>query len=104
MENLHIIRSFVNTDRKALVHEDREPVETRFDGVGDLFRHCQKEYGRCTNKVYIDVAEEAKQVGWIFQKRQQYTDCRDTYLQETWIHVCDGPDTVVRTRHHHFIE
>jgi hypothetical protein len=52
---------------------------------GKLFRLLTKEHGRCTGKVYIDRKDGATiHIGWVFQKRAQYTDSRETYLQETW--------------------
>jgi len=47
-----------------------------------IFKWLQKEHGRCTSKVYIG---NGIPVGWVFQKRVEYTDCNETYLQETWI-------------------
>jgi hypothetical protein len=62
------------------------------DDPGKLFRYCQKEFGRCVSRVYIDTAdEEAAPVGWVFQKRVEYDDCNKTYLRETWVTLFQGP-------------
>jgi len=63
------------------------PLETRFETKGELYRHCIKEYGRCVSKCYI---EDGQQIGWVFQKRVKYDDCKETYLQETWVTVHDS--------------
>lgn len=56
--------------------------------VKRLFRLCAKEYGRCIGKIYVDTKDgETKAVGWVFQKRERYTDCKDTYIHETWVEV-----------------
>lgn len=53
---------------------------------GELFKTLAKEYGRCTGKMYYDGADGAAiPIGWVFEKRVQYSDCKDTYLQEAWI-------------------
>jgi hypothetical protein len=64
--------------------------ETWEQTMGELFRFCQKEYGRCVSKVYRDIAMgdgtyNTVNEGWVFQKRAEYTDCNKTYLQETWV-------------------
>ena len=56
--------------------------ETWCETIGELFLAMQREYGRCVSKVYIG---EGTQIGWVFEKRQKYQDCNETYLQETWI-------------------
>lgn len=56
------------------------------DTAQEVYRAAQKEYGRCSSKIYIDKAGgQAQHVGWAFEKRCLYTDCDKTYLQETWI-------------------
>lgn len=71
------------------------------DDTGRLFRSFQKEYGRCTGKVYIDTDKGTKSIGWVFQKRQQYDDCNGSYLMETWVTLYDKPDDVAVTHHYH---
>jgi hypothetical protein len=58
--------------------------------MGELFRLCRREYGRCVSKVYRDIAMgdgtyNTTTDGWVFLKRAEYTDCKKTYLQETWV-------------------
>lgn len=53
---------------------------------GDIFRWSRKEYGRCVSKVYID---DVGAVGWVFQKREQYEDSKETFIHETWVTLYD---------------
>ncbi len=58
------------------------------DDTKKLFKRLQREYGKCTGKMYIDTKEGAtKAVGYVFQKREAYTDCNETYLKETWVEL-----------------
>jgi hypothetical protein len=53
---------------------------------GELYKTLTKEYGRCISKMYYDGADGAAiPIGWVFEKRVQYSDCKDTYLQEAWV-------------------
>ena len=74
--------------------------ETFTDNRGELFRFCQREYGRCQSKVYIDTEDGAKLIGWTFLKRQRYDNCNETYLMETWITLHSGPPTDTREYHY----
>ena len=75
--------------------------ETFTDSTGELYKAMQKEYGRCVSKMYIDTADgTAQQVGWVFQKRQKYDDCDQTYLQETWVTVHTAQPDVQKKYHY----
>ena len=50
-----------------------------------LFRSCQREYGRCAGFVYLDAESGAIPVGWLFEKRVQYQDSPDFFTLETWV-------------------
>lgn len=81
--------------------------DTIFEGksTGDIYRWCVREFGRCTGKVYVDTDDGPIAVGWIFLKREQYSDAPDeTYLHETWITLYDRhEDEVIRHRDFHAI-
>lgn len=49
---------------------------------GQLFRMMQREYGRCTSKIYVD--PDARSVGWYFEKLQRYEDTNEPYMQGAW--------------------
>ena len=84
-------------ERRYCIYEDETPLtETIFADESDeqtitidrgsLFQWLQREYGRCTGKVYQDdKSGKSNRVGWVFLSRRQYDDCRDTYLAETWV-------------------
>jgi len=62
--------------------------ESRFedDEVDKLFKFCQKEFGRCVSKVYIDKGEgKSAHIGWVFQKARKYEDTGQKYISEAWI-------------------
>jgi len=62
--------------------------ESRFedDEVGKLFKSCQKEFGKCAGKVYVEKnGGRSAHVGWLFQKACRYTDTGQKYILEVWI-------------------
>jgi hypothetical protein len=74
------------------------------DEPGKLYRHCMKEYGRCIGRMYIDTEAGTKAIGWVFQKRQKYDDCKKTFLLETWVTLHDSePDRTIK-HHYHFLK
>ena len=90
MSNLFISESHVNRT-KGYLYSDIEPYETwaDIDQLGDLYHSLQKDYGRCISSMYIDHSDRVKtqKIGWVFLRRAQYEDTKETYLQETWITV-----------------
>jgi len=81
----------VNADQRYQFGDD-EPFESRFYTKGAAYQDSLREYGRCRSKVYVDtVGGKAQAVGWVFVKREKYTDCEETYLCETWVTVLTGP-------------
>lgn len=65
------------------------------DSRGELFADLRREHGRCTSAMYRDKKDgRTVQVGWVFQKREKYTDVNETYLAETWVEVFAAPPTV----------
>jgi hypothetical protein len=87
MENIIIKETWENASKGYLIG-DSGIFETFTDDIGELFTSLQKEYGRCISKVYYDLPDGgAKAVGWVFQKRKEYDDCKDTFLLHTWVEV-----------------
>jgi len=69
-----------------------EPTDFEEDEAGQLYRAMRREYGRCVSKVYMTTrTEEAVPIGWVFQKKEEYTDTNRKYLRETWVTVHLGP-------------
>lgn len=83
MTNLFVQETWINSTKGYCVGES-DVYETYTDNTSELFKAMQKEYGRCAGKVYIG---DGQRVGWVFEKRQKYTDCNEYYLQETWVTV-----------------
>jgi len=71
----------------------REPVsDTIFDGMGwpeikgPLFKFCQREYGRCASKVYIDRGTDSRPIGWVFERQEAFEDVPDkSFTREVWV-------------------
>ncbi len=55
---------------------------------GELFRFCQKEYGRCTSFVYIDRGPESHKVGWVFEQQRPFEDgTGGQYTHIVWVTI-----------------
>jgi len=81
---LLISEVYINATKNVRFGES--PVFESFtDDAGKLFKALQKEYGRCTSKVYVDTKEGTKTIGWVFQGRQRYEDSKEIYLREVWV-------------------
>lgn len=64
------------------------PIEdTIFTGtsIKDLFNFFLKECGRCISKLYIDTDDNTKQIGWVFERKEKYTDIHEPWIHQTWI-------------------
>jgi hypothetical protein len=89
---LEIRETFVN-ETKGYQFGNSAWYEPYTDNRGRLFRSLQREYGRCVSKVRNE-AQGDKAVGWVFQKRMEYEDARQswrkedrTYVREVWVEV-----------------
>ena len=91
---------------------DSELYESFTDDVNRLFKAMQKEYGRCTGKVYIDEGNptQARAIGWVFEKRMEYEDAhhhwpkeKRFYLQQVWVTLYEKADTITRKHHYRYI-
>jgi hypothetical protein len=89
--HMKVITDSHGDDDKVYRLGDIEPYEAYTDNVGKLFRNMQKEYGRCTGAVYIDTSEGTKKIGWVFRKREEYSDYRGRgdryYTREVWVQL-----------------
>ena len=80
-----IEETYINASKNYLIGESGLS-ESSTDNIQRLFGSYQKEYGRCVSKVYYDKPDgSAMPIGWVFEKRMKYTDCNDTYIQQTWV-------------------
>jgi hypothetical protein len=100
--DLYVQESFVNRTKNLRYGDDSVVYATGYDHAGKLFRALRKEYGRCTGHVYIDTADpqHPQKIGWVFVKRQTYSNSRETYLQEVWVTVHTAPPTRTVTYHY----
>ena len=79
---------------------DSGEYEPFTDDLGRLFRSCQREYGRCVGKVYAEQEDgPGIPIGWVFEKRRQFTDCAETYMAETWVTILARPTETVQQRY-----
>lgn len=86
--NLKIRETFVNAT-KGHRFSEAGAYETFTEDRGELFRSLRREHGRCVSRVYVDTPKGAKPVGWVFQKRDSYSDDpHKTYLREVWVEIC----------------
>jgi hypothetical protein len=94
MTNLFVQEDFVNVTKGYRLGES-DVYETDCETRGELYRAMQREYGRCTGRVYVDdsTGENPKVIGWVFQKRKRYDDSNETFLLETWVTVHAKPAT-----------
>jgi hypothetical protein len=105
MPNLWIDETYINRDRGYRFGETGV-YETFTDNRGKLFRSLQKEYGRCTSKVYVD-GPPTRAVGWVFEKKCRYEDARgnapdDFYTREVWVTLHTAPPT--KTTEYHYAD
>lgn len=96
MSNLKIKIDRINRTDNYRINPG-ETCETRYETIGELYRGCMKEHGRCIGSIFIDKMNgKVKRVGWVFLKREEYLDCAETFLCETWISVyAEEPRTEV---------
>lgn len=80
--------SYVN-ETKGYRFGDSVWYEAHQTTLGQLFRGCQKKYGRCVSKMYRD--PDATQVGWVFEGRQRYEDA-PTHCRDCGRDYSDRPD------------
>jgi hypothetical protein len=75
--------TLVNEDQNCRTYDDLE--YEHFDSPGEAFRAMREQYGRCTDHIYIDKKDgSTTKLGWVFVKREKYTDCNEYYLQCAW--------------------
>jgi len=93
---LYAQETYRNASENYIIGES-DVQETFTENVGELYRSCRAEYGRCTGRVYVDGRVEPRAIGWVFLKRVQYDDSPETYLQEVWVTVHKQTPTVITT-------
>lgn len=97
---IYISEDWVN-DTEHYSQGESGVYETRFDKIGELFKSCQKEYGRCTSKVYHDIKNKPQAIGWVFEKIAHYEDTQEPYKLHTWITLHDAMPKHHTKYHYH---
>jgi len=92
-----------NDDFHYLIIGESDLYEPYTDNIKELFQNLQREYGKCVSKIYIDDANgKAQAIGWVFEKKQKYTDCDEYYLAETWVELHEQePDKTIKYHYHY---
>lgn len=86
--------TFINSTKGHCFGES-EYQECFTDDRGKLFKYLQREYGRCSSKVYREInGKDGTPVGWVFEKLMVYEDYRGRgeqyYTREVWVELFDG--------------
>lgn len=88
MANLFINEFWVNASENHGIGESGI-YETWADEkeISALYQSLLKDFGK--PKVMYKEYTNGKDLraGWVFTKREKYTDSKETYLQETWVSV-----------------
>lgn len=98
-KQLYCTEVYVNTTEGYSYYESLKPELAFTTDLGRLYRNCVREYGRCTGRVYAEMADGTSiPVGWVFVERCEYESRwyqskADTYLRETWITVYNRIDS-----------
>jgi len=91
---LYCSESHVLVDNPGKDNEQRiglgegEAYQTAHSKTGNLYRACQRQYGRCVGHVFVDANKTPRKVGWVFL--QKNPDQKGTLL-ETWVSVYLSP-------------
>ena len=97
----HCITDYISIplERGKRLHNKRyrysdESFEVEGDSIKELFQKFQEQHGRCVNKVFVSLKEKDIQIGWVFEKKEEYEhdsfkSQRQFYIQETWVSLHD---------------
>lgn len=99
---LFIEEKFVNATKGYRIGESGV-YEPFTDDVKKLFKSLQKEHGRCISKCYLETKAGDKQIGWVFQKREKYTDSAETFVKETWVMLHEKEPETKTTFHYKYL-
>ncbi len=95
---------------ERIILSESEVFKSCFCEKGKLFRGMQKEHGRCVGKVYVDKTVDesgdlvSRQIGWVFQKLENYQDSKEKFLRETWVTIHREPAQKVIHYHYQYID
>jgi hypothetical protein len=100
-ETVLISEVFVNKT-KGHRFSETDPYEPFTDNIGELFNCLKKEYGKCVSNIYIDTTNpnKPKKIGWVFEKKMQYEDCKEFYIREVWVTLHEKPKEIKEIFHY----
>jgi hypothetical protein len=106
MENNFWIKETWINATKGYSYGDSGVYETCYNTLGQLYKFLTKECGKCISKMYIDNPNNEHKpfhIGYVFQKREKYTDCNETYLKETWVSFHEKKDDHIVKTHYRYL-
>lgn len=86
-QNIYLTESHLNKSENYSMGESLT-YESSFDstdGIKYIFGQLQKEFGRCVSKVFVDTKTGTQQIGWVFEKQDEYEDTKKPFIHETWV-------------------
>ena len=86
-EYLSIQIAKINKTEGTAISVGNVPVETEYKDKEALLTACEREFGKCTGKLYAYSKGKRVTVGWTFERKQKYSDTRKPYTQETWVTI-----------------
>jgi len=97
-----LISEVYTNETKGYLFGESGQYEPFTNDIGQLFRSCQREFGRCVSSVYQDFKDGTiKRIGWYFEKRMKYEDCNEYYVRGVWVTLYDKPDEHHVLSHYH---
>lgn len=89
MLRLQIKEAFVD-ETKGHIFSETDWYEPYTMTLGEVFKDCQKAWGKCTSRIYRDEycgdgTVRPYQCGWHFQKNVEYEDSPKKYLRGVWV-------------------
>lgn len=97
-----IKETWVN-ESKGHILSDSGLYESYTDNIGELFKNCQRLYGRCISGMFIDSTDgKNKKVGWVFEKLEKYQDANEYFKMHTWVEIHAKQPT--KTEQNHYLE
>lgn len=97
MSSLYLNETHISKNDDCIIGESGL-VDSFFDtndSKGYILDELKKEYGKVVSKVYIDKPVwnhfgyienyVPEHIGYVFEKKMQYQDCKETYIHQVWV-------------------
>lgn len=96
---LQLKETYVNRT-KGYQFGESDWYEPFTDDRQKLFLDLQREFGRRSSKMYVDlISGGVREIGWVFEKKMQYEDSGrygrkpEFYIREVWVEVREIDDS-----------